>query len=47
MLRALGEMRIEGVSTTLALQRAILKSARFGSGDVNTGLVSELMAVAT
>lgn len=44
MLRALGEMRIEGVSTTLALQHAILDSARFRSGDVNTRLVGELMA---
>ncbi len=44
MLRALGEMRIEGVSTTLSLQRRILESARFKSGDVNTRLVNELMA---
>ena len=44
MLRALGEMRIEGVSTTLALQRRILDSPRFRSGDVNTRLVGELLA---
>jgi acetyl-CoA carboxylase biotin carboxylase subunit len=47
MLRALGEMRIEGVSTTLALQRRILESARFRSGDVNTRLVSELMTASS
>jgi acetyl-CoA carboxylase, biotin carboxylase subunit len=44
MLRALGEMRIEGVKTTLALQLRILDSARFRSGDVNTRLVNELVS---
>ena len=46
MLRALGEMRIEGVATTIALQQRILESARFQSGEVNTSLVNELMSEA-
>ena len=44
MVRALGEMRIEGVSSTLALQRTILQSARFRAGELNTRLVNELVA---
>lgn len=44
MLRALEEMRVEGVATTIALQRHILESASFRSGNVNTRLVNELMS---
>jgi acetyl-CoA carboxylase biotin carboxylase subunit len=44
MLRALGEMRVEGIATTIALQRRILESAPFKAGNVNTRLVNELMS---
>ena len=44
MLRALDETRIDGIKTTLGLQRMILESRRFRSGDLNTQLVSELLA---
>jgi acetyl-CoA carboxylase biotin carboxylase subunit len=44
MLRALGEMRVEGIATTIALQRRILESAPFRAGNVNTRLVNELMS---
>jgi acetyl-CoA carboxylase biotin carboxylase subunit len=44
MLRALAETRIEGIKTTAGLQRVILESGRFRSGDLNTQLVSELLA---
>jgi len=43
MLRALHETRIEGIKTTAGLQRMILESSRFRSGDLNTRLVSELV----
>ncbi len=44
MLRALDETRIEGIKTTLRLQRMILQSPQFRSGDLNTRLVGELLA---
>ncbi len=44
MLRALDETRIEGIKTTAELQRMILESERFRSGDLNTRLVGELLA---
>jgi acetyl-CoA carboxylase biotin carboxylase subunit len=43
MLRALDETRIEGIRTTAELQRMILESERFRSGDLNTRLVGELL----
>jgi len=44
MLRGLGEMRVEGIATTISLQRRILDSAPFRAGNVNTRLVGELMS---
>jgi acetyl-CoA carboxylase biotin carboxylase subunit len=44
MLRALDETRIEGIKTTAGLQRMILDSSRFRSGELNTRLVGELLA---
>jgi acetyl-CoA carboxylase, biotin carboxylase subunit len=47
MLRALDETRIEGIRTTVELQRMILESERFRSGDLNTRLVGELLEART
>lgn len=42
MRRALDEMHIEGVRTTVSLHRMILDSERFRSGALNTRLLSDL-----
>ena len=40
-LRALGELEVEGVTTTKALAVRILESDRFASGEYSTGFLSE------
>jgi len=42
-LRALGEMRIEGVVTTAGFHEQVLDSAKFRSGVFNTGYIAEFM----
>ncbi len=42
LLRALGELQIEGVPTNIEEQKAILSSDKFLSGDFGTGLYAEL-----
>jgi len=42
-LRALDEMRIDGVTTTAGFHREILRNDRFVSGSFNTGFIAELM----
>jgi acetyl-CoA carboxylase biotin carboxylase subunit len=45
MVRLLGEMRVEGVSTTIEFQRQLIQHPRFRSGDVHTTFVeSEYLA---
>lgn len=44
MLRALSETHIEGVTTTAQLHMSILNSERFRSGNVNTGMVRDMLA---
>jgi acetyl-CoA carboxylase biotin carboxylase subunit len=44
MLRALGELEVEGVITTADFHAEILDSDRFRSGDFNTAFVAELLA---
>jgi acetyl-CoA carboxylase biotin carboxylase subunit len=39
MIRALGELRIEGVATTVDFHREILQNAVFVRGDIDTGFV--------
>jgi acetyl-CoA carboxylase biotin carboxylase subunit len=43
MQRALAEMRVEGVKTTIPLHMALIGHERFRSGDINTGFVAELI----
>lgn len=42
MLRALDEFVIEGVATTIPLQKAILQTEKFRSGDFNTKFLEEV-----
>jgi biotin carboxylase len=44
MRRALAEMLIAGVSTTIPFQQRVLNDRSFRSGDVSTRLVAELAA---
>ena len=44
MVRALDEMLVQGVATTIPLQKELMMSARFASGDVHTGYVEEYLA---
>ncbi|WP_274626756.1 acetyl-CoA carboxylase biotin carboxylase subunit [Arvimicrobium flavum] len=46
MLRALGEIRIEGVSTNIAFLADLLGSAPFRDGDLSTDLIARLRGVA-
>ena len=47
MRRALSEMRVEGVDTTLPFHIRLLDDARFRAGDIHTRFVEdELMGVA-
>ncbi|MEI7688492.1 MAG: acetyl-CoA carboxylase biotin carboxylase subunit, partial [Planctomycetota bacterium] len=39
MLRALGELRIEGIKTTVSLHREILSHAAFAEGRIDTTFV--------
>lgn len=43
-LRALGEMQIDGVTTTAAFHQEILASQRFRNGDFNTAFVADHLA---
>jgi acetyl/propionyl-CoA carboxylase alpha subunit len=45
MKRALDEYRIAGVTTTIPFFRSLLENSRFVGGDLDTGLVDELMAL--
>ena len=45
MRRALDEYRIAGVTTTIPFFRSLLENSRFVGGDLDTGLVDELMAL--
>lgn len=42
-LRALDELRVDGITTTAPFQAEILDSAQFRSGDFNTAFVAEFM----
>ena len=44
MRRALDEYRIAGVTTTIPFFRSLLENPRFVRGDLDTGLVEEMMA---
>ncbi len=41
MRRALGEMRIGGVATTIGFHERLLRDPRFGRGDVHTRFVED------
>lgn len=43
MYRALSEYIIRGVKTTIPLQKAIIRDAKFQSGDVTTGFMEEFL----
>lgn len=43
MLRALGEFRIEGIKTSIPLQRRILEHPSFVAGEVDTGFIQRLL----
>ena len=40
--RALNELEIEGVTTTISVVRGILESAEFQSGDYSTSFIGEM-----
>ena len=44
MLRALGELRLEGIATSIPLHQRILADAEFAAGRVSTGLLSRILA---
>ena len=44
MLRSLEQLEIEGVPTTIALQRHLLASAEFRSGHYSTPMMSDVIA---
>ena len=43
MKRALAEYRIEGVKTTIPLHLNIISDQRFGTGDIDTHFVENLI----
>lgn len=43
MLRAIDEMKVEGVVTTAPFQAMLLNSAKFRSGEFNTGYVAKML----
>jgi len=43
MLRALAELRVEGIKTSVPLQRRILEHPDFAAGKVNTGFIQRLL----
>jgi acetyl-CoA carboxylase biotin carboxylase subunit len=44
MQRALDEFRIEGVATTIPLQRRILRSGEFERGEYSTRFLDEFLS---
>jgi acetyl-CoA carboxylase, biotin carboxylase subunit len=44
LLEALASFSIEGISTTIPLNRVILESDAFGRGDLHTGFLEEMLA---
>lgn len=44
MIRALSELQLEGVKTTIPLHLQILRDPRFRSGEINTGFVAQMLA---
>ena len=43
MSRALSQFRVEGVDTTIELQRFLIDHPRFASGEVNTVMVEQVL----
>jgi acetyl-CoA carboxylase biotin carboxylase subunit len=43
MCRALSEMKIEGVKTTMPFHEMLLRNEQFGSGNVHTKFVEEVL----
>jgi acetyl-CoA carboxylase biotin carboxylase subunit len=44
MIRALSELQLEGVKTTIPLHLQILRDPRFRSGEINTGFVAQMLS---
>ena len=43
MRRALGELKIEGIKTTIGLHQRIMNDAQFIKGDVDTGYIENVL----
>jgi acetyl-CoA carboxylase biotin carboxylase subunit len=43
MLRALGELKIEGIKTTIPLHQRIMHDANFIKGDVDTSYIEKVL----
>lgn len=44
MLRALTDLRVEGIKTSVPIQKRILKNADFAAGKVDTGFIERILA---
>jgi acetyl-CoA carboxylase biotin carboxylase subunit len=47
LTKALNDFKIEGIKTTISVNSLILNSARFASGDLDTGFIEALFAAAS
>ena len=44
MLRALSELRVEGIKTSVPIQKRILTNPDFAAGRVDTGFIERILA---